>query len=63
MGLYRIFRELRRVGNVTVGTAHGKRGHVAYVAACATEDCGWSAEYEEPSAAMVAAQGHRCRVR
>ncbi|MFI6489874.1 mobile element transfer protein [Streptomyces sp. NPDC050564] len=63
MGIYQIFRELRRVGHVTVGTAHGRRGQIAYVAACAAEDCGWSAEYEEVSAAMVAAQGHRCRVR
>ncbi|WP_306336983.1 mobile element transfer protein [Streptomyces sp. KL118A] len=63
MGLYRFLRELHRVGHVTVGTSHGKRGQIAYVAACTAEDCGWSVEYEESSGAMAAAHGHRCRVR
>ncbi|MFI7315995.1 mobile element transfer protein [Streptomyces venezuelae] len=62
MGLFNIYRVLHRVGQVTVGTSHGKRGHIAYVASCAAEDCGWSAEYDNSAAAMVAAQGHRCRV-
>ncbi|MEU6216997.1 mobile element transfer protein [Streptomyces sp. NPDC047022] len=63
MGIYQIFRNLRRVGQVTVGTAFGRGGQVKYVAACAAEDCGWSVEYDDVSAAMVAAQGHRCHVR
>ncbi|MCX5560756.1 mobile element transfer protein [Streptomyces sp. NBC_00038] len=63
MSLYQIYRELRRVGQVTVGTANGRRGEMKYVAVCAAEDCGWSVEYDDVTPAMLAAQGHRCPVR
>ncbi|MFE6401731.1 mobile element transfer protein [Streptomyces alboflavus] len=63
MSLYRMIRDLRRVGQVTVGTAHNRHGEMKYVAACAAADCGWSAEYDSFTPAEVAARGHRCRVR
>ncbi|MFB7326198.1 mobile element transfer protein [Streptomyces sp. NPDC056190] len=63
MGLYQIWRTLHRVGTTQVGTAHGRRGQIKYVAACTAEDCGWSAEYDDVSPAMIAAQGHRCPIR
>ncbi|MFF8022746.1 mobile element transfer protein [Streptomyces sp. NPDC007896] len=63
MGIYQIWRELHRVGKVTVGTAHGRRGQIKYVAACAADDCGWAVEYDDISPAMIAAQGHCCPVR
>ncbi|GGN77570.1 SpdB2 protein [Streptomyces albiflavescens] len=63
MGLYRIYRELHRVGTTTVGSGQDRNGHSSYIAACGTEDCGWSSSYDTYAAAMVAAQGHRCPVR
>lgn len=63
MGLHHIFRKLRQVGPITIGTGLDRQGRMSYIAACGASDCGWSNAYETAAAANVAAEGHRCRVR
>ncbi|SDK98258.1 mobile element transfer protein [Streptomyces indicus] len=63
MPLHLIFRKLRQVGPITIGTGQDRDGHMTYIAACGAERCGWSGEYATVAAANVAAEGHRCRVR
>ncbi|MBD0843266.1 mobile element transfer protein [Streptomyces sp. TRM68416] len=64
MGLYKIWNEMHHVGTTHVGGGSDRHtGETKYIAACETEDCGWSAAFDTFDAAMIAAQGHRCPVR
>ncbi|MER6185430.1 mobile element transfer protein [Streptomyces sp. NPDC001652] len=64
MGLYQIWNELHRVGITHIGGGPDRRtGEMKYVAACESEDWGWSSAYDTFEAASVAARGHVCPVR
>ncbi|MES5819098.1 mobile element transfer protein [Streptomyces sp. RG80] len=63
MGLYTIWNEMHRVGTTAIGGGQDRNGHMKYVAACESEDCGWSSAYDSYDAAMIAARGHVCPVR
>ncbi|MFD9071713.1 mobile element transfer protein [Streptomyces lasiicapitis] len=63
MPLHLIFRKLRTVGQITIGTGLERNGQMTYIAACGAHNCGWSSDYATYAAAEIAARGHRCPVR
>lgn len=59
-----IFHRRHRIGPVAVGMKRNRRtGRDGHVAACTKNNCGWSATFDTPEAADLAAQEHRCTAR
>ncbi|MFF3527275.1 mobile element transfer protein [Streptomyces rubiginosohelvolus] len=54
------FTNVLRVGPVQVGTHHDGRGRTKHTAACTAPGCNFSADYDNRSAAELAARTHRC---
>ncbi|MFJ3733626.1 mobile element transfer protein [[Kitasatospora] papulosa] len=54
------FTNVLRVGPVQVGTHHDGRGRTKHTAACTAPGCNFSADYDNRSAAELAAHTHRC---
>ncbi|MFJ8022060.1 mobile element transfer protein [Streptomyces sp. NPDC096311] len=61
MPVYRRFRNLIRIGPVEVGTYFDGRGRNRHTAACTAPGCGFSTDYNDRSAAELAARTHRCQ--
>ncbi|NUP36373.1 MAG: Mobile element transfer [Streptomyces sp.] len=57
-----LFERLQRYGPVEIGRALTKSGEKGYIAACTSDQCGWSAGYSNYGPACMAAKGHRCQV-
>ncbi|MER5559179.1 mobile element transfer protein [Streptomyces sp. NPDC002506] len=60
MSAYRRFRNVQRIGPVTVATFFDSRGRERHTAACTAPRCDFSAEYANRSAAELTARTHRC---
>ncbi|MEU5773579.1 MULTISPECIES: mobile element transfer protein [Streptomyces] len=60
MSAHRIFRDLRKFGPVQVATFRNGRGITRHTAACTAPRCDFSAEYDNRSAAELAARTHHC---
>ncbi|MFD5846842.1 MULTISPECIES: mobile element transfer protein [Streptomyces] len=60
MTAYRRFRNVRKFGPVQVATFFDGRGRERHTAACTAPRCDFSAEYDNRSAAELAARTHRC---
>ncbi|RVU27191.1 Mobile element transfer [Streptomyces antnestii] len=60
MTAHRRFREVRKLGPVQVATFFDGRGRDRHVAACTAPRCDFSGEYNNRSAAELAARTHRC---
>ena len=60
MTAYRRFRNVRKFGPVQVATFYDGRGRDRHTAACTAPRCDFSAEYNDRSAAELAARTHRC---
>ncbi|MER7968674.1 mobile element transfer protein [Streptomyces sp. NPDC096080] len=60
MTAYRRFRNVRKFGPVQVATFYDGRGRERHTAACTAPRCDFSAEYDNRSAAELAARTHRC---
>ncbi|MFK0171144.1 mobile element transfer protein [Streptomyces sp. NPDC090306] len=60
MPTFRPFRDKRRIGPVSIATYQDGRGRTRHVAACSAPGCGFSADYDDRSAAELAANTHRC---
>ncbi|MET7536472.1 mobile element transfer protein [Streptomyces sp. NPDC005507] len=60
MTAYRRFRNVRQFGPVQVATFFDGRGRERHTAACTARRCDFSAEYDNRSAAELAARTHRC---
>ncbi|WP_399927181.1 mobile element transfer protein [Streptomyces kanamyceticus] len=60
MTAYRRFRDIHQFGPVKVATFHDGRGIERHAAACTAPRCDFSAEYNNRSAAELAARTHRC---
>ncbi|MFJ9039867.1 mobile element transfer protein [Streptomyces sp. NPDC102406] len=60
MTAYRRFRDVRQFGPVQVATFYDGHGHERHTAACTAPRCDFSAEYNNRSAAELAARTHRC---
>ncbi|MFF8504726.1 mobile element transfer protein [Streptomyces anulatus] len=54
------FTNVLRVGPVQVGTHHDGRGRTKHTAACTAPGCNFSADYDNRSAAELAARTHHC---
>ena len=54
------FHNVIRIGPVQVGTRNDGQGRTKHTAACTAPGCGFSADYNERSAAELAAHTHRC---
>ncbi|MCX4422637.1 Mobile element transfer [Streptomyces sp. NBC_01340] len=61
MPVYRRFRNVIRIGPVEVGTYFDGRGRNRHTAACTAPGCGFSTDYNDRSAAELAARTHRCQ--
>ncbi|GAA4656282.1 mobile element transfer protein [Streptomyces chumphonensis] len=56
------FHSIQRIGPVQIGTTRNRRtGQTRHAAVCTNDDCGWSADYANRTAAQLAARTHRCR--
>lgn len=60
MTAYRRFRDVRKFGPVQVASFFDGRGRDRHTAACTAPRCDFSAEYDNRSAAELAARTHRC---
>ncbi|MCF3118425.1 Mobile element transfer [Streptomyces arenae] len=60
MTAYRRFRDVRRFGPVQVASFFDGRGRDRHTAACTAPRCDFSTEYDNRSAAELAARTHRC---
>ncbi|MFF5107378.1 mobile element transfer protein [Streptomyces sp. NPDC000134] len=54
------FYNVISIGPVQVGTFNNGRGRTRHTAACTAPKCGFSNEYDDRSAAELAARTHRC---
>ncbi|MGY0019012.1 mobile element transfer protein [Streptomyces sp. cg35] len=60
MSAYRRFRNVQKFGPVQVATFFDGRGRERHTAACTAPRCDFSTEYDNRSAAELAARTHRC---
>lgn len=60
MTAYRRFRDVRQFGPVKVASFFDGRGRDRHTAACTAPRCDFSSEYDNRSAAELAARTHRC---
>ncbi|MYT70307.1 MULTISPECIES: mobile element transfer protein [unclassified Streptomyces] len=60
MPAYRRFRDVQKIGPVQVASFHDGRGRDRHTAACTAPGCDFSTEYDNRSAAELAARTHRC---
>ncbi|MEV0602867.1 MULTISPECIES: mobile element transfer protein [Streptomyces] len=54
------FYNVLRLGPVKVGSHYDGRGRTKHTAACTVPRCGFSVDYDDRSAAELAARTHRC---
>ncbi|QEU93989.1 mobile element transfer protein [Streptomyces kanamyceticus] len=57
------FQRVMAYGPVEIGTDHNREGRNCYTAACTTDGCGWSGDFNTYSGACMAAKGHHCQIR
>ncbi|MFI1681754.1 mobile element transfer protein [Streptomyces sp. NPDC020607] len=60
MTAFRRFRDVRKFGPVQVATFYDSRGKNRHTAACTAPRCDFSTEYDNRSAAELAARTHHC---
>ncbi|GGV49845.1 SpdB protein [Streptomyces longisporoflavus] len=60
MTAYRRFRDIRQFGPVQVASFFDGRGRERHATACTAPRCDFSTEYDNRSAAELAARTHRC---